>query len=32
MGLIYFISDFGILILVGLIWGLVELRKDASKR
>lgn len=32
MGLIYFISAFGILMLVGIIWGIGELRKDASKR
>lgn len=31
MGLIYFISAFGILMLVGIIWGIGELRKDASK-
>ena len=28
----YFISAFGILMLVGIIWGIGELRKDASKR
>ncbi len=32
MGLIYFISAFGILMLVGIIWVIGELRKDASKR